>query len=115
MGDEQKIITATVAGRDVSLYEPTEDQIVAWMGIVGFLTDEDRDPENPEETREMVGDVTLFLDAMLGSFVEDKDRKAYRRAVVMGKATIADLFTALMPDVEQPSPKPKKNTGVRRA
>lgn len=119
MGDvdsTEKIITAEVAGRTVRLRQPNEDQIVAWMGIVGFIASEDHDAEDDEHTKELVGDVTLFLDAMLASFVEDADRKAFRRAVAMGKARLADLFGALINSSDAiPAKLPKKATGVRRA
>lgn len=115
MGDvKEDLIKATVAGREVTLRRPTEDQIVAWMGLVGSLVDEDSQ-DNPDADKEVVGDVTLFLDAMLASFVDDKDRRMFRRDIVMGNATISELFQALLPGESQNGSKPKKSTGVRRA
>jgi hypothetical protein len=114
MGDEEQF-KATVAGREVFLRRPTDDQIMGWMGVAGALKEGANEAEDNFD--DMVEDVGLIFDAILSAFVEDKDRRQFRRDVVMGRATITDLVEALMPnpDAEAEAPKTGPKPRVRRA
>lgn len=111
MSDEVKVVTATLVGRKMELKVPNEDQLIAWMGIAGSLSD-GRDLEEGVLTE----DVTLLLDALLDSFVDPADRRVFRRAMAMGQARLPELFLALVSQQEEKPPAPKKAPArVRRA
>lgn len=110
-GKDIEIITATLVGREVLLKRPTDDQIMGWMGIAGSMVEQGEDLGEDEEGRqELILDIGLVFDALLSCFVEDKDRRMFRREVVLGNASIEDLVKAVMPGKEEApttGPKPR--------
>lgn len=109
MAEERKIVTVDLVGRKVKLRLPTEDQLVAWLGLAGGLSGQDEELDG----KTVVEDVTLFLDAMLDTFVDDDDRRAYRRAVTLGQATLSDLFQRLTEQTGAPAKPVRKATTTR--
>jgi hypothetical protein len=112
MADDVKRVTTVVDGRTLTLHAPGEEQVLAWMGLAGSLS-EDLTERDPGEVTE---DVTLIMDALLGLFETDEDRRWFRRAAVLGRAKLSDLMRAVVDDAEQAAvvktgPKPR----VRRA
>jgi hypothetical protein len=80
------------------------------MGLAGSLTGDLEDRSQEEVTE----DVTLIMDAFMGLFETDADRRWFRRAAVLGKAKLSDALQAVLIDVEDETPaKPKPK--VRRA
>lgn len=110
MGDEE-LITRTIAGREMKLRPPTDDQLIGWMGVAGSLKDQAAEiDESDEDVSEMVSDIGLIFDAMLSSFVDEADRKFFRRQVILGKASISDLASSLITEPEEE----KKSAPVAR-
>lgn len=99
-----------VDGRTLTVKVPEPDQLLAWMGLVSSLTGD----LSEREQAEINEDLTLIMDAILGLFEDDDERRWFRRATVLGKAKLTDVVQAAVSagvEPEAAAPKPK----VRRA
>lgn len=99
-----------VDGRTLTVKAPDPDQLLAWMGLTASLTGDLTDRDQAEVNE----DLTLIMEAILGLFEDDDERRWFRRATVLGKAKLTDVVAAVVSadsEPEAPAPKPK----VRRA
>lgn len=110
MADEVKWVDLPVEGRILKIREPDPEQILAWMGLLSDLTGDLSDVEQSEVTES----VTLIMDAVLGLFQTDDDRRWFRRAAVLGKTKLSDALRAIMSEMEDVEPE-KPKARVRRA
>ena len=111
MADDVKRVTTVVDGRTVTLHAPADEQVLAWMGLAGSLSGDLTD----RSTEEVTEDVTLIMDALLGLFETDEDRRWFRRASVLGKAKLSDLLRAVVEDAENTAAAKIVKPKVRRA
>lgn len=99
-----------VDGRTLTVKVPDPDQLLAWIGLTSSLTG-DLSERDQVEINE---DLTLIMDAILGLFEDEDERRWFRRATVLGKAKLTDVVAAVVTSGAEPeaaAPKPK----VRRA
>jgi hypothetical protein len=110
MADEANTVPLVVDGRTLAVRRPDPEQVLAWMGLAGYLAQDLGDRPQAEISE----DVSLILEAILGLFESDEDRRWFRRATVLGKARISDVLSGLVTDAEE-STKPVVKPKVRRA
>lgn len=111
MAEEANLVTLVVDGRTVSLHRPDPEQVLAWMGLAGGLSGD----LSAREQEDITEDVTLIMDAVLGLFATDEDRRWFRRAAVLGKARLSDALKGLIDDAEETAEPVKAKPKVRRA
>lgn len=111
MTDESKQVTMVVDGRTLAVKSPEPDQLLAWMGLVGSLQGDLAEREQSEVTE----DLTLIMDAILGLFEDDDERRWFRRASVLGKAKLSDVVEAVVNAGQEQAPTTGPKPKVRRA